>query len=1136
MTALSAFALVSCVTNELVPSQSAPAVAFVTKNAGDAQVEISRRGETKQVSIKATCDWTLTTDSDWVKISPMSGTEATKDITVTVDSENNADDDRTAKVIIFKAADSLPCDTLFVIQKGAAGEFDGRIKSAEAFVSFIAQAGELVESDEVELMADIDLAGAVIAPVEKFSAIFNGNNHKVYNFTIASEKAEAGMFLANYGTIRDLIVGSKDGQSWDGSSKISFADGMTGNSAGIVAVNYGTVENVKNFASVDFNAANASDADSSVGGIVGLVGSVSSVIKNCENYGTITYTGAQNYRSSMGGVLGLSGQSGAVIENCLNAGAIVKATANQKEFAMAGVVGRANDQLIIKNCTNEGPVSYESTEKPGSYIHIAGIIGAAYKNSQISGSRNKGEVTSVINQVNRIGGIAGTMNTGGVIEDCINDGAVSVKQAANANWQAAAGICGFEEKATSTIPFIIRNCTNNAAVSLELENTTTHANKASVGGIIGLACSVVEFTGNTNNGKISAKNTGGTPVYAGGIIGNNSKGTMTLTGNTNTGAVSFEAADGTAGGVIGFAQAAGAVIKENIDRGNVSGSVASAIGAVAGITAASLNSCAVGSDVTVGGQTVTMANLAALIQGSASTGAPVACYVEGAAPVDYLSAAPAELAFVAAGESKTITVSSNCEWTATSSEGWLTLSEAAGNGEATITVTAAENPAKQERTAVITIVAKNDATLSATVNVKQAEKPGALPGNQIKSAADLKTFLTIAAEAEAGETFTIESDIDYTSETLVPADAFAGVLDGKNHKITFATEADAAFIALIKTLTGTVKNITTAGSLKSTYSGTGEHFVTSIAAYVDGGLVENCTNEAAITLASTGTGSYAYLSGVVSHFRLDGATVKNCTNKGKLTLSNACQTILGGVAAYGVTNANAPTLSLIDCVNSGDIEINHEGANWDYIGGVVGKMGASSNPFTMFYIKNCKFSGKMTVTKAPKIRGGGVFGSCGASTDYEVSGCEFSGTIDITDTQAVDRLFGGVGPGFSETAASGTISNCVFNGDIKAVTGGNLYLGGIFGNNGAATVVIDGCKATAKSSIGGYTSAKSIGVIAARPNKAGFTVKNCKVAGKVTSAAGEEITISADNVADWMFKGSATTVAVTLENNGFNAE
>ncbi len=1133
LTAFSVLALASCVTEEKLPVQVTPKISFDTNNAGDAQVEIARKGETKTVAINATGDWTLSCSDNWVKISPMSGTSATKDFTVTVETENASDDNRTAKVIAFDE-NQVASDTLYVIQVGAAGEFNGTIKSAEAFLQFLAQANTLVETDEVELLTDVNLGGAAINPVTEFSAKFEGNGHSIYNFTISSDKASAGLFLTNKGTIKNLVVGSADGKAWDGTTKITFVDGIEeGPAAGLIAENHGVVENVKNFASVDFNA--GAPADAAVGGVVGKVAVASAVIKGCENYGAVTLTGVQAGRAAVGGVLGFSNQAGAVIENCINEGTVIKATVNAKELALGGVIGRANSQLIIKNCENKGIVSYDCTEKPGSYVHTGGIIGAAYSNCQLTDCKNKGEISSNINQVNRIGGIVGTMNTGGALTNCVNDGTVTVNQPENANWQSAAGICGFEEKGSATMPLTITKCTNNGAVSLILNNTTTHANKASVGGLIGLSCSVVEYSENVNNGAISAKNTGATPVYVGGIVGSYIKGAgINIHNNLNTGAVSFEASEGAAGGIIGFTGVAGCVIKEETNRGAVTGSTASTIGAIAGNTAAPLDACAVAG--TVGGVEVTSANLAALIQGSASTGTPKGCFVEGGVAADFVAVNPTELEFLSGVEEKTVAVSSNCDWTAVSSQAWLTLSVAEGNGEVTVTLTSAENPDKQDRTAEVTFASKKDAAVTAVVKVTQKAKPEAIPGNQIKTVEHLKAFLSMAAEAEATTTYTIENDIDFSAETLEPAVSFAGTLDGKGHKITLKAEQDVAHLALIHTLTGTVKNITIAGSLKSTYTGESEHYVAGLVTVVNNGNVEGCINEAAITAVGTSQKN-CYVAGLVASAKGTAVSIKNCKNTGKLTVQNTIQSLTGGILACGLVNSTDDTITITDCENSGEILMDHKvGNSWDYTGGLIGKLGNSKTKYKMFTIKNCTFSGKLTIAQAPKTRGGAVFGSCGVSTDYEISSCVNTGTVEITSTEAVDRLIGGIGPGFSEANAVGTISNCTFSGTIKAVDGGNLYLGGIYGNNGSGSVVIDNCKTTAACSIGGYTTAKSVGLIAARPNKAGFTVKNCKVAGKITTAAGEEITVSADNLADWMFKGSATSVEVTLENNVFNAE
>ncbi len=86
----------------------------------------------------------------------------------------------------------------------------------------------------------------------------------------------------------------------------------------------------------------------------------------------------------------------------------------------------------------------------------------------------------------------------------------------------------------------------------------------------------------------------------------------------------------------------------------------------------------------------------------------------------YVSAsttAPANLFFIAAGESKTIGVTSNTSWRASCSQPWLTLNAAQGNGNGTLTVTAAANPTAQDRTATITI---NEGSIVRTVQVKQA--------------------------------------------------------------------------------------------------------------------------------------------------------------------------------------------------------------------------------------------------------------------------------------------------------------------------------------------------------------------------------------------------------------------------------
>ena len=84
-----------------------------------------------------------------------------------------------------------------------------------------------------------------------------------------------------------------------------------------------------------------------------------------------------------------------------------------------------------------------------------------------------------------------------------------------------------------------------------------------------------------------------------------------------------------------------------------------------------------------------------------------------------LSVSPAELTFTANTESKSLNVTSNTAWTATSSASWAKINAASGNGNAQVTVTAEENTAITQRSATVTIKTA-DGKASATVKVTQS--------------------------------------------------------------------------------------------------------------------------------------------------------------------------------------------------------------------------------------------------------------------------------------------------------------------------------------------------------------------------------------------------------------------------------
>ena len=114
--------------------------------------------------------------------------------------------------------------------------------------------------------------------------------------------------------------------------------------------------------------------------------------------------------------------------------------------------------------------------------------------------------------------------------------------------------------------------------------------------------------------------------------------------------------------------------------------------------------------------TLTLAGYTATIEGVATTltltidettSAFFTLVILPAPPKLTLSVEPYALSFAAAGEQKLFAVTSNVEWTISGKPAWLALSAASGNGNATVTVTAIENPYYESRAASLRIRSTN---------------------------------------------------------------------------------------------------------------------------------------------------------------------------------------------------------------------------------------------------------------------------------------------------------------------------------------------------------------------------------------------------------------------------------------------
>lgn len=88
-----------------------------------------------------------------------------------------------------------------------------------------------------------------------------------------------------------------------------------------------------------------------------------------------------------------------------------------------------------------------------------------------------------------------------------------------------------------------------------------------------------------------------------------------------------------------------------------------------------------------------------------------------------LSTNVTSLSFVADGESKTLNISGNDNWTCSTNQSWCTVSKTSGTGAASITVSAGQNTSTSSRTATITIKGTHTGK-SITVSISQDGKAG----------------------------------------------------------------------------------------------------------------------------------------------------------------------------------------------------------------------------------------------------------------------------------------------------------------------------------------------------------------------------------------------------------------------------
>ena len=294
---------------------------------------------------------------------------------------------------------------------------------------------------------------------------------------------------------------------------------------------------------------------------------------------------------------------------------------------------------------------------------------------------------------------------------------------------------------------------------------------------------------------------------------------------------------------------------------------------------------------------------------------------------------------------------------------------------------------------------------------------------EIYSASDWEEFAAACNNGSWEENWlskdgSVHIGADFSAESLTPLNSFSGILDGKGHTIT----QTAAALPLVKTLSGTVRNLTLAGV--------------------------NHPSDPGVTGASVFTGTIA------------GGIIENCVNQTVLTVEKTASTVVSGVFCRSFNGG-----SIIDCRNEADVKVIADISSKDFPVAVGGFVGIVRDLSSVALVKDCVNSGNVTVllvkpaaatTRPVNAAYAGIVANVisGNIDNYlRIEGCTNSGNISVsfdTDPTKANALLSGsggilgmstalsaTGAGFSSTAANQgsfylEIDHCTNTGTINS--------------------------------------------------------------------------------------------------------
>ncbi len=164
----------------------------------------------------------------------------------------------------------------------------------------------------------------------------------------------------------------------------------------------------------------------------------------------------------------------------------------------------------------------------------------------------------------------------------------------------------------------------------------------------------------------------------------------------------------------------------------------------------------------------------------------------------------------------------------------------------------------------------------------------------ISSAEELSEFASLVNGGETSLNAVLKTDIDFSgySQSIGSSSRYyAGTFDGAGHTVSVSYDRNRNDAALFGYLSGTVRNLTVTGEIK-----TSAKFAAGIAAHAYGATIERCTSRVDIRSTISGDGTHA---GILAVSESGVVNVLNCLYAGSMTgrNTNSCGGIVGWASA-----------------------------------------------------------------------------------------------------------------------------------------------------------------------------------------------------------------------------------------------